>query len=97
MRIIKNHKKTLLTIAVALIIVTGAGVLALNKLTSDLCGNEIMNETLSPDGHFKALVFQRDCGATTGFTTQISLLPSNVSLPNEAGNIFIVDGHPNDR
>ncbi len=31
-----------------------------------LCGNTILAEALSPDQRHKAVVFQRDCGASTG-------------------------------
>ena len=37
------------------------------------CGNDLVKEVPSPNGKMKAVVFQRDCGATTGFSTQISL------------------------
>ena len=53
------------------------------------CGNDLVKEVRSPSGKMKAVVFQRDCGATTGFSTQVSLLSSNKSLPNESGNIFV--------
>jgi hypothetical protein len=62
-----------------------------------MCDNEIFYEALSPGGRFKVIIFQRDCGATTDFSTQISLLPSDAALPNEGGNIFVVKGHPRDR
>lgn len=62
--------------------------------TSDMCGNEIYAEVLSPDSQHKAVVFQRDCGATTGFSTQISIIGASDELENESGNIFITDGHP---
>lgn len=61
-----------------------------------MCGNYIHEEYPSPGGKWKAVVFQRDCGATTGFSTQISILPSSDSVENDSGNIFIIDGHPND-
>jgi hypothetical protein len=57
-----------------------------------LCGNEIGYEEYSPDRKLKAVVFERDCGATTGFSTQVSLLGSAEKLPNEAGNVFTADG-----
>jgi len=59
-----------------------------------LCRNEIGHEEYSPDRKLKAVVFKRDCGATTGFTTQVSLLGSAERLPDEAGNVFIADGDP---
>jgi hypothetical protein len=58
------------------------------------CGNEIGYEEYSPDRKLKAVVFERDCGATTGFSTQVSLLGGAEKLPNEAGNVFIADGDP---
>jgi hypothetical protein len=55
------------------------------------CGNEILKEVRSPSGKTKAVVFQRDCGATTGFSTQVSVLRSDQQLPNEGGNVFVAD------
>jgi hypothetical protein len=55
------------------------------------CGNEIMSELTSPDGAKKLVVFKRDCGATTPFSTQASIIPANARLPNESGNLFISD------
>lgn len=40
----------------------------------DICGNKIIQEIPSPNRKLKAVIFTRDCGATTGFSTQISLL-----------------------
>ena len=48
-----------------------------------------------PEHCSKAVVFNRDCGATTGFSTQISVLSVQDDLPNDGGNLLIVDGkHP---
>ncbi|MBK1852842.1 hypothetical protein FE845_15960 [Marinobacter sp. 1-4A] len=63
---------------------------------SDMCGNEIYTEIVSPNKERKAVVFQRDCGATTGFSTQISIINSGDRLENEGGNIYIIDGQPKD-
>jgi hypothetical protein len=56
----------------------------------DMCGNEVISESHSPDGAKKIVVFQRGCGATTGFSTQASLLLSDMPLPNKPGNLIIV-------
>ena len=61
---------------------------------SSMCGNYVAQETLSPDSEHRAVVFQRDCGAATGFSTQISIVDASDDLPNEAGNVFIAPGHP---
>jgi hypothetical protein len=57
-----------------------------------LCGNRIAQEVASPGGTFRAVVFERDCGATTGFSTQISILPATGRLKNETGNVFVAEG-----
>ena len=47
------------------------GMLLLLGLSAcvEVCGNDILTETRAPDGRFKVVVFQRDCGATTRFST----------------------------
>jgi hypothetical protein len=55
------------------------------------CGNEIVQTVASPSGVHKAVVFRRDCGATTGFTTQLSIIAADDSLPDDAGNLLIAD------
>jgi hypothetical protein len=55
----------------------------------DPCGNRILSET--EGGSKRAVVFERDCGATTDFSTQVSILNANESAPPEAGNVFIAD------
>ena len=67
-----------------------AVAMALLSCTSP-CRNSIINQTASPNGAWKAVVFQRDCGATTGFTTQVSILSASESLPETKGNAFTAD------
>ena len=55
------------------------------------CENELVGEHPSPDGQYKAVLFVRDCGATTGFSTQVSLLRSDELVKNGSGNLFIAD------
>jgi hypothetical protein len=42
--------------------------------TIDHCGNTILEEVQSPTGKYRAVIFRRDCGATTGCSTQVSVL-----------------------
>jgi hypothetical protein len=44
--------------------------------TFDPCETEVVKTLPSPNGDRNLIVFHRDCGATTDFNTQISLLPS---------------------
>lgn len=57
----------------------------------DFCGNQVLSETQSPSGMRRAVVFERSCGATTGFSRQISVLPNHEDLFQNAGNTFIAD------
>ena len=66
--------------------------LALVLSGCDLCGNEVARTVLSPSGKMKAVVFNRNCGATTGFNTQVSILPVSSALPDDGGNTLILDG-----
>lgn len=56
-----------------------------------LCGNTPISEVISPGGMAKAVVFVRSCGATTDFSTHVSVLPAGQKLSNEGGNVFVAD------
>jgi hypothetical protein len=74
----------------------GVTVVALIAMTAcaDLCANEILAEVPSPSGELRAVVFERDCGATTGFSVQVSILRRGEPLSNVGGNAFTADaGH----
>lgn len=57
---------------------------------SDACENTVASRLLSPDGSHTVTLFQRDCGATTGYSTQISVL-DNGDAPIGSGNAFRAD------
>ena len=58
----------------------------------DPCGNDVLTETKSPDGRLRVVVFQRDCGATTGFSTQVSVIASGEAFQStQSGNVFVAD------
>jgi len=67
--------------------------------TGDPCGNEALARVEAPGGARVALVFERGCGATTGFSTQVSVLPARSTFrvapaflrPTESGNVLIID------
>lgn len=76
---------------------SGAVLIAISALVlpsllfGGMCANDIMKEVVSADGTKKAVVFQRNCGATAGFSTHASVLPVSRSLPNDGGNVFSAD------
>jgi hypothetical protein len=57
---------------------------------SDTCNNDVQRAAEAPDGEHTAILFQRDCGATTGFSTQVSVLDAG-DRPLGGGNVFVAD------
>jgi hypothetical protein len=74
----------LLTISLGLILLVGG-------IFEGMCANRIAAEYPSPDARHKAVVFERDCGATTGFSAQVTILGPDEVLRNEAGNVCVVE------
>jgi hypothetical protein len=54
------------------------------------CTDTTVAEARAPEGQLKAVLFQRDCGATTGFSTQVSVLKSTGHVSG-SGNAFRAD------
>lgn len=87
-------KKSLL-ILLALILIGGGAIIYTRPLENlaGLCDNEIL-EVSSPndsaDDLVKSIVFVRNCGATTDWSVQVSILPVSEDLDaNDIGNIFV--------
>ena len=81
---------------IIVVLAVGAGLFAAaHLLTLDMCENQVVAEMKSPDGRHKAVEFERDCGATTDFGTQVSVIKSNKQLGSDStGNTFRADsGH----
>ena len=57
------------------------------------CANDVLLEAASPDRKLKAVVFQRDCGATTDFSTQVVLLSPSSKPTDSAASFFISDSN----
>ena len=87
-------KSAAFALVVLLVIGGGCGLL-IKRFDDSLCANEIKQTVVSPDGKLKAVVFDRGCGATTGSSTQISVLGAGAFLPNDGGNLFIADAARN--
>lgn len=56
---------------------------------TDACRNTLVRRADAPDGEHSAVMFQRDCGATTGFSTQLSIVRPGERVA--AGNTFRAD------
>ncbi len=86
----KRFKAISMTIII-LLFVFMAGKYLLDFLFEDMCGNDIKQKIPSPSGENVAYIFERSCGATTGFSPQLSILNKDDDFQNESGNTFRSD------
>jgi hypothetical protein len=89
----KLWAKISLGMVIIVILLVGYLFYGFYKFGEGMCRNQIVSEIPSPDKVFKVVVFERNCGATTDFSTQISLLPLSKALPDDGGNIFAADAN----
>lgn len=57
---------------------------------SALCSDETVKVVRSPKGDHEARMFMRECGATTDFTTQVSI---DAGFWQGIGNAFVADAY----
>jgi hypothetical protein len=57
-----------------IVLFIGITYFVLNELFDGLCGDYIFKEYSSPDKTKKVVIYERDCGATTTWNTNISIL-----------------------
>lgn len=55
------------------------------------CVNRELDRHLSTDGAREAVVFVRECGATTAPALNVSVLQRGKALPDEAGNVLVLN------
>lgn len=85
-------------VAIPVAVLFEFGTLLEHALTDDLCGECLVDQVISPDRRYTAVVFRRDCGATTsGRTRHVNLrestrpFPANRSGTITDGQVFITD------
>jgi len=87
-RVIKNILNGILIVTGGII---GIPILIFGSfyfLLPDSCGNQVISKSLSPNDELVAYVFERNCGATTDYSYQLSILDSDGKLKNNRGNTF---------
>lgn len=68
-------------------------VFLVGHIFDDFCGNKQAGLSYSSDEKYKAIVFSRDCGATTGYSTHVVVVPAKEKLNDQTvGNAFVIDG-----
>jgi hypothetical protein len=59
------------------------------------CGDEVTSESIGPDRASKATLFTRNCGATTDFSTIVSIHRPDNSFSDEGDFVFVAKGQGN--
>jgi hypothetical protein len=57
----------------------------------DPCGEEWIADMVSPNQALKAIVFMRDCGATTDYSTQVAIVKVNIPLKDAGKSVFAAE------
>jgi hypothetical protein len=57
------------------------------------CQNLVAFEAWSPARHWRAVVTGRNCGATTWYTTEVSILRPSESIPSRGNVSMVSDGN----
>jgi len=80
---------TIISIVVCLALLSHA----LNNFAKDMCGTFIVQQIPSPNKKIKAVLFQFDCGATTGFNSHVAIVPINedITKNSDAPSFFGAD------
>jgi hypothetical protein len=85
----KNLKKVLLWTTIIIVLAGSTLGIFLFKIMDSDCGATVLEKFPSPSGKTVAVVYNYDCGATTGFSTQVDLLKPNEEAKG-LGNLFRV-------
>lgn len=76
-------------ILVVLAIVGLVGIFAL--IDQGMCGSAEVRRLRSPDARHDAVLYQFDCGATTGFSTQVDIVGAGAPPRHGSGNVLSAD------
>ncbi len=69
-----------------------AGIITFIPGCNELCKNDELSRINSPNEQRSIVIFVRDCGATTSWSWQASLVQGSKRLPNKPGNVLITAG-----
>lgn len=56
------------------------------------CDTQVQKQVRSPGGQYVATVFHRECGATTGFNTQVGIRRSSKAFDPQSGQVLAIAG-----
>ena len=74
-------------VSFCLVVVALGAICRLSFGPPAFCSSTLLAEAPSPDGRLVAVVYLRNCGATTSYSTGIRLLGANEALGDRRGNV----------
>ena len=87
----RNTTRYLSFSALGLAAVLVIAYLGVTSLGRGMCGNKVISSADASDHRARIVVFERDCGATTDFSTQVVILRPGEDLGDRSGDVFVVD------
>lgn len=92
----RKSKIAFLTILIVFLFTTSVYALfyLADSMTLFLCENKVIEIINSPDNLMKVVTFERNCGATTDFSIQASVLLNDININNDSvGNVLTLDSN----
>ena len=81
----------LISAAVTVTVIALAAYFGLSIFANSMCAVSVVRRVRSPDGRLEAVVFERNCGATTDFATNLSVVKAGGTVSNDVGNLLTAD------
>lgn len=69
----------------------------LNNIFGGACESRVIRNSVSPDGQLKAVLFERNCGATTSLVTELAIAPARSRTPLADNDVVSTEGLGKDR
>lgn len=85
-----NGVKIVGGVLLVLLVMLFGGWIQERFFSNNSCVNEIVSQSKSPNGNFKAILFSRDCGPKTNASYQVTVMNHWENLSNSSvGNVFV--------
>lgn len=69
-----------------------AGYIMLSHSMGSMCGYELKDQQIAPDGRRKAAVVEVDCGATTSYVTWVVMTRADAAFRYEKARVAVIEG-----
>ena len=85
------QRALVVSILAAVVVIGILGYLAVGGFDKSMCVVSVVRRVSSPDRRLEAVIFERDCGATTDFGTNLSVVKAGSAIADAGGNLLVAD------